>query len=174
MRFQATIVAFAASLALTGAQDLSAIPQCALPCLISAVPASGCTANDVTCQCTTGQAKLAESIAKCVPGACGPEDQAKLAPALAGICAAAGVTVSAAPSAAPSGVSSAVASLQSGLSSAASSAASAATSALSGSRTATGSASATRSSPAQASTAAAAANFAGLGAVAMGLAAFAL
>ncbi|KAI8936770.1 hypothetical protein NX059_006016 [Plenodomus lindquistii] len=179
MRFQATIVAFAASLALTGAQDLSAVPQCALPCLLQAIPSSGCSATDITCQCTTGQAALTESLLGCVPNACSAEDQARLTPALLAVCQSAGISVSAPASAAASAVSSAVQSAQSGLSSAiasvASSASAAASSAASAaSSAASGMASATGSAPPQVSTAAAAANFAGLGAVAMGLAAFAL
>lgn len=173
MRFQATIVAFAASLALTGAQDLSGLPQCALPCLIAALPASGCSSTDVTCQCTTGQAKIAESLAGCIPSACSAEEQAVLTPALAGICTSAGISVSVPANPAASAASSAMASMESAVSSAMASGSAAVTSAVSGNRT-SGMPTATGSAPPQVSTAAAAANFAGLGAVAMGLAAFAL
>eukprot|EP00994_Dinema_validum_P004383 NODE_2427_length_699_cov_42.961538_g1977_i0.p2 GENE.NODE_2427_length_699_cov_42.961538_g1977_i0~~NODE_2427_length_699_cov_42.961538_g1977_i0.p2 ORF type:complete len:172 (+),score=37.82 NODE_2427_length_699_cov_42.961538_g1977_i0:115-630(+) len=171
MRFQATIVAFAASLALTGAQDLSGVPQCALPCLIKAVPSSGCTATDVKCQCTTGQAKLAESLQGCIPSACSADDAAKLTPALLGICKAAGIEVSAPASAAASAASSAGSAATSAAGSMTSAAGSAASHAASHT---SAMASGASGAPPQVSTAAAPANMAGLGAVAMGLAAFVL
>lgn len=52
--------------------------QLQLPCLIKAVPSSGCTATDVKCQCTTGQAKLAESLQGCIPSACSADDAASM------------------------------------------------------------------------------------------------
>jgi len=165
MRFQATIVAFAASLALTGAQDLSSVPQCALPCLIQAVPSSGCTTADIKCQCTTGQAKLAESLTACIPKACSADDQAKVTPALLQICKSAGITVSV-----PASAASAASAAASAASSAGSAVASGAASATS--KTASASASGASGAPAEASKAAAPANMAGLGAVALGLAAF--
>ncbi|CBX99726.1 hypothetical protein LEMA_P073150.1 [Plenodomus lingam JN3] len=169
MRFQATIVAFAASLAFTGAQDLSQVPQCALPCLISAVPASGCGPTDITCQCTTGAAKIAESIQGCLPNACNGEDQAKAQAALGGICAGSGVAVSGTATPVASPMPSMGPSASSGMGSPMASG----SPIPSGNRT-SGMPSATGSAPPQVSTAGAASHFAGLGAVALGLAAFAL
>ncbi|KAL6703330.1 hypothetical protein ACN47E_009748 [Coniothyrium glycines] len=168
MRFQSTVLAVAASLAFASAQDLSSVPTCAIPCLVAAIPGSGCTVTDVTCQCTTGREAIANSLTSCAPSRCSAADTAALEPALAGICAAAGVAISSAPSAAASSAASAVSSaINSAISSALSSAA---TSALAGTRTASGSASPT-GSVAQQSTAAAASHVVGLGAVAMGVAA---
>ncbi|KAJ4343653.1 hypothetical protein N0V95_006592 [Ascochyta clinopodiicola] len=186
MRFS-TIAAFATSLAVVSAQtpDLSSVPDCAVACLIAAIPGSGCGVTDVTCQCTTGQASITNSLTSCIPSRCSADDAAKVAPALAGVCSAAGISVSvpasaAATSAAASAASSAASSVASSASAAVSSAASAVSSALSSAASAassrassatasrSGSASATTSGPAQ-STGGAAANVAGLGAVMLGV-----
>ncbi|CAI6340172.1 unnamed protein product [Periconia digitata] len=96
MRFSlsSAVVAVAACFALVGAQDLQGIPTCALTCFAAAVPASGCTLTDTTCQCTTGKDKIAESVTSCVVQRCSAEDQGKIASAVTGICSRAGVTVS--------------------------------------------------------------------------------
>ncbi|KAF1933008.1 uncharacterized protein M421DRAFT_416610 [Didymella exigua CBS 183.55] len=187
MRFS-TIAAFATSLAVVSAQtpDLSAVPNCAVACLIAAIPGSGCGVTDVTCQCTTGQSAITSSLESCIPNACSATEAAQVAPALAGICSAAGISVavpsgtsmaaSMASSAVASAASSAAATVSSAMSmassavaSARSSAASAASSAAaSASSRASSAASATSSGPAQ-STGGAAANAAGLGAVALGM-----
>merc|ERR1712137_1388853 len=95
MRFS-TIAAFATSLAVVSAQtpDLSSVPNCAISCLVAAVPSSGCGVTDVKCQCTTGQAALTESLMSCIPQKCSADDAAKVTPALAGICSSAGYPVS--------------------------------------------------------------------------------
>ncbi|RMZ71737.1 proline-rich antigen [Pyrenophora seminiperda CCB06] len=98
MRFQATALAVAASMALVSAQDLSAVPQCAVPCFAEALPSSGCSVTDVKCQCTTGRQPLTDALMKCVPSKCSPQELANLTPALAGLCAQAGVTLSNIPS----------------------------------------------------------------------------
>ncbi|KAF9697004.1 hypothetical protein EKO04_004964 [Ascochyta lentis] len=187
MRFS-TIAAFATSLAVVSAQtpDLSSVPDCAVACLIAAIPGSSCGVTDVMCQCTTGQSSITTSLESCIPGRCSAEDAAKVAPALASVCSAAGVSVSVpasmAATSAASAASSVAASVASSASAAVSSAASAVSSALSsaasaassraasatGSASRSGSASATTSGPAQ-STGGAAANVAGLGAVVLGV-----
>ncbi|KAF3007444.1 hypothetical protein E8E13_003836 [Curvularia kusanoi] len=174
MRFS-TIAAFAASLAVVSAQtpDLSSVPNCAVSCLVAAVPGSGCGVTDVKCQCTTGQQALTDSLMKCIPTKCSADDAAKVPAALAGICNSAGYPVSIPASAAATGASSAAASAASSaasmVSSMASKASSAASSATgSAASRASGAASATSSGPAQ-STGGAAANAVGLGAVALGM-----
>ncbi|KAF1355691.1 hypothetical protein EJ07DRAFT_182039 [Lizonia empirigonia] len=168
MRFS-TIAAFATSLAVVSAVDLSQVPDCAVACLVAAIPGSGCSVSDTACQCTTGQAAITSSLDSCVPTSCSTEDAAKVAPALAGICSAAGYPISvsssaAATSAPASSASSAAASVAS---SAVSSAASVASSAASAAASATGGSS---TSPGSAqSTGGAAANAAGLGAVMLGV-----
>merc|ERR1712029_500547 len=156
MRFS-TIAAFATSLAVVSAQtpDLSSVPNCAISCLVAAVPDSGCGVTDVKCQCTTGQAALTKSLMSCIPQKCSADDAAKVTPALAGICTSAGYPVSIPASAASGAASSVASSLASKVSSATGSAASKV-------------ASATSTGPAQ-STGGAAANAAGLGAVALGM-----
>jgi len=160
MRFS-TIAAAAASLVVVSAQtpDLSQVPSCAVPCLVAAIPESGCGVSDVKCQCTTGQAAITKSVTTCVSSKCQPEDQAKLVPILAGICESAGISVSVPASLAPSAAAS-------GAASAASSAVASATSAAASK--ASGASSPTGSAPAE-STGGAAANMVGLGAVALGL-----
>ncbi|KAF3036150.1 hypothetical protein E8E12_001937 [Didymella heteroderae] len=178
MRFS-TIAAFATSLVVVSAQtpDLSNVPNCAIPCLVSAIPGSGCGVTDVTCQCTTGQSAITSSLESCLPSKCSSEDLAKVAPALAGLCSAAGISVSipasAAATSAASAASSAAGSMMTSAASAASSAvasarSSAASMASSAASRASGAASATSSGPAQ-STGGAAANAVGLGAVALGM-----
>ncbi|KZM26959.1 uncharacterized protein EKO05_0004758 [Ascochyta rabiei] len=182
MRFS-TFAAFATSLAIVSAQtpDLSSVPDCAVACLIAAIPGSGCGVSDVTCQCTTGQASITSSLGSCIPSRCSVDDSAKVAPALAGVCSAAGISVSVPASATASSAaasvassaSAAISSAASAVSSALSSAASAASSRVAsasttGSASHSGSASATKSGPAQ-STGGAVANVAGLGAVMLGV-----
>ncbi|KAF2191002.1 hypothetical protein K469DRAFT_732524 [Zopfia rhizophila CBS 207.26] len=153
MKFTATVFAFAASLALVGAQDLTGIPPCAISCFAAALPASGCSATDTKCQCTTGKDAITKSVATCIPSKCSADDQSKVLPAAEAICAKAGITVSgdntasATAGASATGVASNV------------------TATASGVRSATGTASA------QQTTNAAIANVAGLGAVAFGIAA---
>jgi hypothetical protein len=47
-----------------------------VPCLVAAIPASGCGVSDVKCQCTTGQAAITKSVTSCVSSKCQPDDQA--------------------------------------------------------------------------------------------------
>ncbi|OAL43662.1 hypothetical protein IQ07DRAFT_666090 [Pyrenochaeta sp. DS3sAY3a] len=148
MRFQATLAAFAASLAFVNAQDLSGVPTCAIPCFVAALPGSGCGITDTVCQCTTGRESIQNSILSCAPQRCSESDVATIASAVQTLCANAGVTISNVPTAAPTSGTT----LPSG-----SSAASAATTVLSGTRTMsmTASRSATGSAPASQSTGAA-------------------
>ncbi|KAF1948006.1 hypothetical protein EJ02DRAFT_10263 [Clathrospora elynae] len=162
MRFQATVFAVAASLAMVGAQDLSGIPSCALPCFVAALPGSNCAISDTKCQCTTGREAIQNSLLTCAPQRCQGEDITKLAPAVEKLCEAVGVTISDVPTApvssgyaAPTGSASMSASM----------------SHVSGSKTASKSASATGSGAPAQTTNAAAANVAGMGALAMGMAA---
>ncbi|KAF2633575.1 hypothetical protein BU25DRAFT_486637 [Macroventuria anomochaeta] len=168
MRFS-TIAAFVTSLAVVSAQtpDLSSVPDCAVACLVAAIPSSGCGVTDVTCQCTTGQQAITSSLESCIPTRCSADDVAKVAPALASVCSAAGFSVAVPSSlAATSTAASAASSAASVVSSAAGSVTGAASSvAASASSRA---ASAASSAPAQ-STGGAAANVAGLGAVALGM-----
>ncbi|KAK7191189.1 hypothetical protein DPSP01_013524 [Paraphaeosphaeria sporulosa] len=160
MRF--SLFALAAAATLAAAQDLSDIPTCALSCFAIAVPASGCSLTDTTCQCTTGKDKIQESITKCIPDKCEAADIAKVAPAVAKLCAAAGITLS---------------DLPTGTAVSASGASNTASATGSASKTASGSASATSgaasstASGAVQATGAAVANGLGLGAVVFGLAA---
>ncbi|KAH7401002.1 hypothetical protein DE146DRAFT_632039 [Phaeosphaeria sp. MPI-PUGE-AT-0046c] len=157
MRFSTSaIVAFATSFAFVAAQDLSTVPSCAIPCFATAIQSSGCSISDIKCQCTTGAEKIAASLLTCAPQKCSAGDIAKLEPAVSGLCSAAGVTLSNIPTAVPT--------------SGAASTGAAASATASGSMSRPASASATLAQ----STGAASANVVGLGAVAMGLAAFAL
>ena len=45
-----------------------------LPCFASAVQGSGCGLSDTKCQCTTGNAKITESVTACAPSKCSAED----------------------------------------------------------------------------------------------------
>ncbi|KAF2444744.1 hypothetical protein P171DRAFT_484835 [Karstenula rhodostoma CBS 690.94] len=146
MRF--SIFALAAAVTVVSAQDLSQIPTCALSCFASAVPASGCSLTDTTCQCTTGKDSIEESLNKCVPGKCEAADIAKIAPAVSKLCASAGITLSNLPTLAPSTASGA-----------------------SNTASATSGAASSASSAAAEQTGAAVANGVGLGAVVFGLAA---
>ncbi|OAL00785.1 hypothetical protein IQ06DRAFT_148990 [Phaeosphaeriaceae sp. SRC1lsM3a] len=160
MRFSTSaIVAFATSFAFVAAQDLSQVPSCAIPCFATAIQGSGCSISDIKCQCTTGAEKIAASLLQCAPQKCSAGDIAKLEPAVSGLCSAAGVTLSNIPTALPSSGA-------------------AASTGAAASATASGSGSASRPASASAtlaqSTGAASANGVAFGAVAMGLAAFAL
>ncbi|OSS53524.1 hypothetical protein B5807_00558 [Epicoccum nigrum] len=168
MRFS-TIAAFATSLAVVSAQtpDLSSVPNCAISCLVAAVPSSGCGVTDVKCQCTTGQTKLAESLMSCIPQKCSADDAAKVTPALAGICNSAGYPVSIPASAAATAAASSAASAASGAASSVASSIASKVASATGSA-ASKAASATSSGPAE-STGGAVANAAGLGAVALGM-----
>ncbi|KAF2244135.1 hypothetical protein BU26DRAFT_522841 [Trematosphaeria pertusa] len=101
MRFFSAL-AFAASLAFVGAQDLQGIPDCALTCFAAAVSGSGCSLSDTKCQCTTGSDAITSSVTSCVPSKCSAEEIAKIAPAVATICAKAGVSISSLPTTVPS------------------------------------------------------------------------
>merc|ERR1712137_736083 len=102
MRFQATVLAVAASLAFVGAQDLSGIPQCAIPCFVAALPSSNCGVTDTNCQCTSGRSAIENSLLTCAPERCEQSEISSLAPAVSSLCAAAGVTLSDIPTAVPS------------------------------------------------------------------------
>ncbi|KAH0351812.1 hypothetical protein KCU83_g4073, partial [Aureobasidium melanogenum] len=86
----AAVVAFAAAamVAPTLAQDAASLaallPSCAVNCALTAIPATGCTATDVSCLCSSSS--FISSIASCTQGACSAEDQAKTAAATAQIC----------------------------------------------------------------------------------------
>ncbi|EMD89003.1 hypothetical protein COCC4DRAFT_72358 [Bipolaris maydis ATCC 48331] len=163
MRFQATVLAVAATFAFASAQDLSQVPQCAIPCFVSALPASKCGTTDIKCQCTTGREPLQEALMACVPTKCSQEDALKIIPAVSGLCASAGITLSDIPTAAPAATGTPAASpsgnQQSGVPASAT---------PSGSKPTVSSTSS--GSPAQ-STGAASGNSAAVGAIALGLAA---
>jgi hypothetical protein len=164
MRFQATVLAFAATLAFTGAQDLSQVPQCAIPCFVAALPASKCGSTDIKCQCTTGREPMQQALMACVPTKCSQEEALKIIPAVSGLCAQAGITLSDIPTgtaASTPGPSSPAGN------SAAPSPSGAASGRPSGAPAASGT---STSNPAQ-STGAASGNAAAIGAVALGLAA---
>ncbi|EAT90373.2 hypothetical protein SNOG_02161 [Parastagonospora nodorum SN15] len=111
MRFSTASI-FACAVAFVAAQDLSQIPSCALPCFASAVQGSGCGLSDTKCQCTTGNAKITESVTACAPSKCQADDLqifqldlsltpiSELVAAAAGICSAAGYPLQQASSAA--------------------------------------------------------------------------
>ncbi|CAK7209001.1 hypothetical protein SBRCBS47491_000288 [Sporothrix bragantina] len=61
------------ALALAGsavAQNLSGEPECASSCLISAISAAGCAADDVGCQCGPTQSAIATLVAPCLLATC--------------------------------------------------------------------------------------------------------
>ncbi|KAG9191719.1 hypothetical protein G6011_10453 [Alternaria panax] len=157
MRFQATVLAIAASLAFVGAQDLSGIPQCAIPCFVAALPGSNCGVTDTVCQCTSGSSAITNSLLTCAPERCEQNEISSLVPAVSSLCAAVGVTLSNIPTALPSSGSAAATG-------------SASTSQVSGSRT-SGSASPTGSQSAEQTANAAASKLASYGVVAVGMAA---
>ncbi|KAF1921191.1 hypothetical protein BDU57DRAFT_534896 [Ampelomyces quisqualis] len=159
MRFTTSaIVAFATSFAFVAAQDLSNVPSCAIPCFANAIQGSGCSLTDVKCQCTTGSQAITDSLLQCTPSRCSADDLAKLAPAVSNLCAAVGVTLSGVGTAPPT--------------SGASSAATRATSGLSGTNVASASRTpaASGTGASAQSTGGAVGTFAGMGAVAMGMA----
>ncbi|KAF2280057.1 uncharacterized protein EI97DRAFT_454985 [Westerdykella ornata] len=78
-------------------QDASGIPACAISCFIAAVPASHCSLDDRVCQCTTGRDAIQRSVAQCAPKVCGPDDLAKIKPAVKAICLQHGITLDALP-----------------------------------------------------------------------------
>ncbi|KAH8707097.1 hypothetical protein GQ44DRAFT_628898 [Phaeosphaeriaceae sp. PMI808] len=103
MRFKVSaIFAFATTLVCVSAQDLSSLPGCAIPCFAAAIQGSGCTLSDAKCQCTTGRDSISNSLLQCLPTRCSAQEQAKIAPAVQTLCAAAGVTISDVPTAVPS------------------------------------------------------------------------
>jgi hypothetical protein len=60
-------------LAATGlaiAQSLSGQPDCATACIISAISAAGCGADDLGCQCGPTQSFIAASAAPCLLSSC--------------------------------------------------------------------------------------------------------
>merc|ERR1712070_369313 len=150
---------------MVAAQDLSSIPTCAIPCFAAAVAGSGCGLSDTVCQCTTGNEKITQSITECAPDRCSADDLAKIAPAAAGLCAAAGVSISAS---AASVIASSTAGVASGTASMAATTSAYAMS--SGMPSASMTMTPSGSAPAEVSTAAAAHNIVGYGAVAMGVA----
>lgn len=127
-------VALTFALATVATAQLDNIPQCALPCLLTALSSDGCPSlTDFKCHCEKASTLFATAL-PCVQRSCPAAQQAETIAAVEGACKAAGVPVqvpnvsggasSAAPaSSTPAAVSSAA--------SAASSAASAASSALS-------------------------------------------
>ncbi|KAL1895057.1 hypothetical protein Sste5346_005479 [Sporothrix stenoceras] len=61
------------ALALAGAavaQNLSGEPACASSCLISAISAAGCAADDVSCQCGPTETAIASLVAPCLISNC--------------------------------------------------------------------------------------------------------
>ncbi|KAG9674021.1 hypothetical protein KCU85_g4783, partial [Aureobasidium melanogenum] len=85
----AAVVAFAAALVAPAlAQDAaslaSLLPSCAVNCALTAIPATGCQATDVSCLCTSES--FVTSIATCTQKSCSAEDQQKTAAATAQIC----------------------------------------------------------------------------------------
>ncbi|WP_457841012.1 hypothetical protein, partial [Staphylococcus aureus] len=64
-KMHAKIITLAGFLAVASAQ-LSSIPACAQQCFINAVLTSSCDPTNYYCQCTTGQATIAESVVLCL------------------------------------------------------------------------------------------------------------
>ncbi|KAF2396782.1 hypothetical protein EJ06DRAFT_171516 [Trichodelitschia bisporula] len=127
MKFTASAVLFSLA-ALTLAADL---PACATSCFEKAIASSGCTAEDRTCQCTTGKAAITASATPCVATSCSASDLQAVLAYTDALCKEATESSSSAPaSSASSAVSSASAAASSAVS-AASSAASKASSAVS-------------------------------------------
>ncbi|KAF2500419.1 hypothetical protein BU16DRAFT_556888 [Lophium mytilinum] len=84
-----TILALLAATTSVVAVDYSAIPNCALTCIVSAISKAGCSTTDFQCQCVTKTNEITTNASPCIAGACSKDDQAKVQPAVAGICAAA-------------------------------------------------------------------------------------
>ncbi|KAF1837069.1 hypothetical protein BDW02DRAFT_566493 [Decorospora gaudefroyi] len=155
MHFQATtLLAVVASLAVfVHAQDLSGVPECAIPCFVAALPDSNCGVTDTECQCTTGRDAITNSLLECAPRRCEAGKLVSLVPAVSSLCAAVGVTISDVPTSLPSSIASTTGSASDA----------SATSEISGTGTATGA----EATP----TNAAAGKAVGYGAVALGMAA---
>ncbi|KAL0945879.1 hypothetical protein HGRIS_012162 [Hohenbuehelia grisea] len=115
---QFTLFALAAFAASVAAQDLSQIPECALPCLLGA-DTSGCSGpTDIKCLCA--KPEFVATTTKCIQGACtNPSELEKANSVSRQTCEAAGVTLPD-PSASASSSASASASASSGASSSAS------------------------------------------------------
>ncbi|EUC31035.1 hypothetical protein COCCADRAFT_38825 [Bipolaris zeicola 26-R-13] len=167
MRFQSTVLAVAATFAFASAQNLENVPQCAIPCFVSSLPASKCGTTDIKCQCTTGRQPLQEALMACVPTKCNETEALKIIPAVAGLCASAGITLTDIPTAAPAATGSPAASPSGTQQQSGAPAGSPASPTPSASKP---TASGTSGSPAQ-STGAASGNYAAIGSVALGLAA---
>jgi len=110
MKLITSIVAFCAAFAAVSAQDVSDLPSCSIACFAAAVQASGCSASDTVCQCTTGKDKITASVTPCIEKSCSADDAAKVQSAGNAICASA---LSSASTGAASGVASSTATITS-------------------------------------------------------------
>ncbi|KAK4239738.1 hypothetical protein C8A03DRAFT_32186 [Achaetomium macrosporum] len=65
-----TVIAFFSVAIVAVAQNLEGQPKCATDCIISAVSAAGCAANDMACQCGPSQAVIGMDAANCLLASC--------------------------------------------------------------------------------------------------------
>jgi len=66
MKFSVAVAAAVLPL-LVVAQDIPGVPECAQPCLATAIEGSDCGADDQTCQCSeSGRAAIQEAASRCV------------------------------------------------------------------------------------------------------------
>jgi len=89
MKFATTILALLAASTSVVAVDLSSIPSCALTCIVKAISSAGCGVTDYQCQCVTKSQTITNDATPCIASSCSKDDQAKVAPAVASICASA-------------------------------------------------------------------------------------
>ncbi|KAI1854151.1 hypothetical protein JX265_000554 [Neoarthrinium moseri] len=75
-----------AGASLVAAQYFPGEPDCAIPCLTSAITKAGCDLNDVQCQCGPKQTAIAGNAAACLIGGCSPADLAQAQSAGLAVC----------------------------------------------------------------------------------------
>ena len=56
--------------------ELTVLTALQLTCFAAAVQASGCSASDTVCQCTTGKDKITASVTPCIEKSCSASDAA--------------------------------------------------------------------------------------------------
>ncbi|KAK3899678.1 hypothetical protein C8A05DRAFT_36688 [Staphylotrichum tortipilum] len=89
MKYTSAILALASAAAVS-AQDISVFPECALPCIISAVGTTSCAATDFACVCKNMDA-VKTGATPCVVDKCGVEKALnEVLPATEKFCAAVG------------------------------------------------------------------------------------
>ncbi|TVY90840.1 hypothetical protein LAWI1_G001654 [Lachnellula willkommii] len=80
-----TLLVLAAT-GLASAQVFNGEPQCALPCLQSAIASAGCGPDDYICQCISAREKIQDLVTPCLISACNGSEVAVAASVGLGLC----------------------------------------------------------------------------------------